>query len=112
MKTILAAIAALSFAASASAATGDNPFAKDSTVLRLDGIDLSTADGQQRLAIRMDQAARTVCGDRLASVHLALDEQARDCRAHVVAQIRNQIEFRHVDSGLAANGSTVRMASR
>lgn len=108
MKTGFAALAALSLLASASAAMAENPFAKDSTVLQLKGIDLSTADGQQRLAIRMDQAARTVCGERLASVHIALEEQARSCRAQVVADIRNQIETR---SAAAAGGSKVQLAS-
>lgn len=109
MKTGFAALAALSLAASASAAMAENPFAKDKTVLQLKGIDLSTAEGQQRLAIRMDDAARTVCGDRLAAVHLALDEQARACRTQVVADIRNQIEQRH---DMASRASTLQFASR
>jgi len=94
MKIGLLALAAIGLATSASAATTDNPFAEEKTMLRLDGLDLSTADGQQRLAIRMDQAARTVCGDRLASVHLALGERERECRTAVVADIRTQIEAR------------------
>ena len=111
MKVVLAALAVLSFATAASAATDENPFAKDKTLLQLRGIDLSTPDGQQRLAIRMDQAAREVCGDRMASVHLALDEQARTCRAEVIADIRGQIESR--GNGLAMAGrSKVRLASR
>ncbi len=108
MKTVFAVLAALSFAASASANTDDNPFAKSKAVLQLRGIDLSTADGQQRLAIRMDQAARAVCGDRLASIHLALDEQARTCRAEVIADIRSRIETRH---DAMAGGSQVQLAS-
>lgn len=109
MKTAFAALAALSLILPASAALADSPFAKDSTTLQLKGIDLSTADGQQRLAIRMDQAARTVCGERLASVHLALEEQARDCRAQVIADIRNQIEGRQA---AAAPKSGIMLASR
>ena len=108
MKTVLAALAALSFASAACAATGDNPLAKDSTVLRLNGIDLATADGQQRLAIRTDQAAREVCGDHLATIHLALEEQARACRAEVAANIRRQIETR---TAARANGATVKLAA-
>ena len=107
MKTAFAALAALSLAAPAFAATTENPFAKDETILRLDGIDLSTPQGQRSLAIRMDQAARTVCGDRLATVHLALNEQARECRAEVVADIRNQIEARQA----SAAGTRVQLAS-
>lgn len=94
MKAVLAALAVLSFATPAFAAADENPFAKDQTLLQLRGIDLSTAAGQQRLAIRMDQAAREVCGDRLAAVHLALEEQSRTCRAEVIADIRGQIEAR------------------
>ncbi|MET0588122.1 MAG: UrcA family protein [Novosphingobium sp.] len=107
MKTAFAALAVLSLATPAVAAS-ENPLAQDETVLRLDGIDLSTADGQQRLAIRMDAAARTVCGDRLATVHLALNEQARACRAEVVADIRNKIEARQAS---AAGSSRVQLAS-
>jgi UrcA family protein len=117
MKTIFAAIAALSFAASAGAAptthsagnsAGENPFARDTAVLQLQGLDLATADGQQRLAIRMDTAARAVCGDRLASVHLDLEEKARACRTEVVADIRSQIEARHA---AATRASGVQVAS-
>jgi UrcA family protein len=57
----------------------------------------------------MDAAARTVCGDRLASVHLAVDAQARECRANVIADIRNQIEARQAAT---TTGSRVQLASR
>jgi UrcA family protein len=105
MKIASMALAAfgLAVATSASAAGTENPFAKDATVLQLKGLDLSTADGQQRLAIRMDSAARTVCGDRLASVHLALSDQARGCRAQVIADIRSQIEARHASVSATPN---------
>lgn len=95
--------------ASVPAAASDNPFAKDQAVLRLSGLDLTTVEGQQRLAIRMDEAARAVCGDRLSTVHLALSERARDCRAEVIADIRAQIEAR---SELAANGSQARSSNQ
>lgn len=94
MKIGLAAFAALAFATSASAATPENPFAKDQTVLNLRDLDLSTAEGQQRLAIRLDQAAATVCGTGAASLHLALEAQAQECRTAVVADVRSQIEAR------------------
>jgi UrcA family protein len=94
MKTGLVALAALAFATPALASTADNPFAADKTILNLKGLDLSTADGQERLAIRMDQAARAVCGDRVAAVHLALEAQAQECRAAVVADVRSQVEAR------------------
>ena len=99
MKIGLAALAALAFATSASAAPTENPFAKDKTVLQLSGLDLSTPEGQQRLAIRMDEAARSVCGDRLATVHLDLAAKSRECRAAVVADVRSQIETRTADAG-------------
>jgi UrcA family protein len=107
MKIGLAAFAAFAFATSASAAT-DNPFAQDRAILNLKGLDLSTADGQQRLAIRMDQAARAVCGDHMAGVHLALEAKAQECRAAVVADVRAQIEGRLAS---AATNPSVRFAS-
>lgn len=106
MKFALVALATVALATSASAATPENPFAKDQAILNLSDLNLSTADGQQRLAIRMDQAARAVCGDNVASVHLALESKARDCRTSVVADIRAQIETR-----MAANGTSARFAS-
>lgn len=89
------------------AAATDNPFAKDEAVLHLSGLDLSTVEGQQRLAIRMDKAARTVCGDRLSSVHLELGARARECRTAVLADIRAQIESR---MAVAAEASTTQLA--
>jgi len=106
MKIGLVALATFAFATSASAATADNPFAQDKAILDLKGLDLSSAEGQQRLAIRMDQAATAVCGDRVASVHLALEAQARECRAAVVADVRAQIEAR-----LAMAAAPVRVAA-
>lgn len=109
MKKGLLVLAACALATSASAATTtDNPFARDKTTLRLDGLDLSTAQGQQDLSIRMDQAARSVCGDRVASVHLALGQRARDCRTAVIADIRTQIESRVA----AAKLSQTQLASK
>ena len=107
MKIGLVALAALASATSAYAATNtDNPFAQSQAVLDLKGLDLSTADGQQRLVIRMDQAARAVCGDRMAA-HLALEAKAQKCRAAVVADTRLRIEARVAS---AASKSPVRLA--
>ena len=106
MKAGLLALAICAMATSATAATSTDPFVQDKAVLRLDGLDLATVDGQQRLAIRMDAAARAVCGDRLASVHLAAAESARECRTAVISDIRQQIETR-----MAANTSKVKLAS-
>jgi UrcA family protein len=68
--------------------------AKDQAILNLQGIDLASAEGQQRLAIRMDQAARAVCGENLANVHLAAEAKAQACRTAVIADVRSQIESR------------------
>lgn len=103
MKIGLAALAALAFATSASAnTTTENPLAQDSAILTLKGLDLSTADGQQRLAIRVDQAARAVCGERLANVHLSLEAKSQECRAAVIADVRSQIEARTAMAPAAA----------
>lgn len=107
---MLVAFATLAFATSASAATtAENPFAQDKAILNLKGLDLASADGQQRLAIRMDNAARAVCGDRVASVHLALEAQAQDCRAAVLADVRAQLESR---LARASANTSVRLAAR
>lgn len=95
MKTSLLALATFAFTLSASGAVAaENPFAKDQAVLKLQDLDLATADGQQRLAIRVDQAARAVCGERLSGVHLALEAKAQECRTAVAADVRAQIEAR------------------
>ena len=87
------ATVALALSATGAAAT-ENPFAKDRAILNLADLDLSTADGQQRLAIRVDQAARAVCGDRLSNVHLAAEAKTQECRTSVAADVRAQIEQR------------------
>lgn len=91
MKIGAAALVAILLATPAFAATGDNPFSADSVVLDLRGINLASVDGQQRLAIRMDQAASAVCGEGMSSIHLALGAQARACHADVIADIRSRI---------------------
>ncbi|WP_293876089.1 MULTISPECIES: UrcA family protein [unclassified Sphingomonas] len=97
MKMVFAAVAALSLGSAAVASDGPaarSPFGKPSAVVTLQGIDLATADGQQRLAIRVDQAARTICGQNLATIHLDLEARARACRADVAEQVRARIETR------------------
>jgi UrcA family protein len=91
MKIGLAAFAAILAASPAVAASSANPFSADTAVLNLRGIDLTSVEGQQRLAIRMDQAANAVCGEGMSSIHLALASQARECRADVIAGIRTRI---------------------
>ena len=110
MKKGLLVVAACCMASSAWAATGDpvasDPFVQQAADLRLDGIDFTTVEGQNRLAIRMDDAARAVCGDGLASVHLAVAAEARQCQAAVKEDIRLQIEQR-----MASSDAQVRVAS-
>lgn len=108
MKKGLMVLGVCALLTSVSAAATENPFARDETILRLDGLDLSTVGGQQRLAIRMDQAARAVCGDRLSSVHLAADAKAQECRTAVIADIGKQIEARMAK---AQKTSGIRFAS-
>ena len=109
MKLRLLGLATIAFATAASgAAAAENPFAKDKEVLNLQDLDLSTADGQQRLAIRVDQAARAVCGDRVSNVHLAMEAKAQDCRVAVAADVRAQIEQR---LARASSTSTTQVAA-
>lgn len=101
----LLVLGACALVTSVSAAASD-PFVKDQAVLQLDGIDLSTVDGQQRLAIRMDRAARDVCGDGMESIHLSAAAAARECRTAVREDIRQQIETR-----LASKSAGTQLAS-
>ena len=110
MKIALMALASFGFATAASAApatSGDNPFARDEAVLQLSGLDLATADGQQRLAVRMDQAARAVCGEALDRIHLSLERKSQECRAAVKADIRSRIEAR---TAVASTASATQLA--
>ena len=107
---ILAALAAIGAVPSVCAASTENPLAKDQVVLSLRDLDLATVSGQRALAIRMDQAARAVCGDRLATVHLALEEQSRACQADVKADLRARIEVRTADAG--SSPQPIEVASR
>lgn len=91
MKLALAACAAILAASPVVAAPSANPFSADTAVLNLRGIDLTSVEGQQRLAIRMDHVASAVCGEGMSSVHLALGAQARGCRDDVIAGIRTRI---------------------
>lgn len=109
MKTALVALAILAFATSATTATANaNPFAQAKALLKLQDLDLATAEGQTRLAIRVDQAARAVCGDRLSGLHLAVEAKAQGCRVAVASDVRAQIEARLAKASAA---SAVRIAS-
>ena len=111
MKIGIAALAAIMVAAPSYAASSDNPFSADSVVLDLHGIDLTSVDGQQRLAIRMDQAANAVCGEGMSSIHLGLGEQARACHADVIADIRSRIAAATA-TALADTAKVTQLASR
>ena len=104
MKIGLAALAAFVAASPALSAPVQDPLSATSAVLDLRGLDLSTVEGQQRLAIRMDQVAGVVCGQDLSRIHLALEAQARQCRADVFADIRSRIA-----TATAARGSSGRV---
>lgn len=108
MKIGIAALAAFALGSAAFAGTSDNAFGKDSAVLSLSGLNLATAEGQQRLAIRVDQAARAVCGESLATIHADLEARARDCRADVAEQVRSQIDAR---TAAASPARSVQLAS-
>lgn len=105
LKTGFAALAVCALASPALANMPQDPFAQDQATLRLDGLDLATVDGQRRLAIRMDAAARAVCGDRLDTVHPRANARAQECRTEVLARTRDQLEAR-----LASRDRAVKLA--
>ncbi|MEW9857064.1 UrcA family protein [Novosphingobium sp. M1R2S20] len=107
MKFGLMAFAAAALVPVGVASATENPFAKDEAILELKGLDLTTPQGQQRLAVRMDRAARAVCGENLATIHLAAEANARECRAAVLANVRAKIEAR---SALASTSSRTQVA--
>ncbi|MDB5684568.1 MAG: UrcA family protein [Sphingomonas bacterium] len=79
-----------------------NPLAAEKAVVNLAGLDLATASGQNRLAMRLDQAAADVCGRQLAEIHLAVAAKGRACRTEVVAEARAKIEARFARNELKA----------
>ena len=105
LKVAVAVLAAV--ASVASAAEPRSSLAKDQVVLDLRHLDLATVEGQRGLAIRMDQAERAVCGDRLDTIHLDLERQSRTCRAEVAADIRSRIEARTADAGHVPRPATL-----
>ncbi len=100
LKASIAALAASIIAATpVYAASPSSPLVEDSVVLKLGNLDLATVDGQRQLSIRMNQAARRVCGDRLSNIHLSLEARSRECKAEVVADIRSRIEQQVAHAG-------------
>ncbi|MHC9419936.1 UrcA family protein [Sphingomonas citri] len=110
MKIGLAACAAFLMATPALAAPGADPLSAESSVLNLRGIDLTSVEGQQRLAIRMDRVADTVCGQGMSSVHLALAAQARECRADVLSDMRSRVAA--AASAARESGGATQLAMR
>lgn len=100
LKAACAALAACMITTGSYAAPLANPLAKPSASVKIAGLDLATPQGQRTLSIRMDQAARDVCGNRLDTIHLAVGAQSRECQADVKADIRSRIEQR---TAVAAN---------
>ena len=97
------------------AGTTDTGFGKPSATLSLAGLDLATADGQQRLATRVDQAARAVCGESLATIHPDLEARARACRAgsrRDPASVADPARARHPDRARRAIARTRRASAR
>lgn len=107
MRIAFAALAAATVMAPARSAEPVNPLAATSVVLGIKDLDLASVDGQRRLAIRIDNAARAVCGDRVATIHLALAEQSRACQSDVTADIRSRIEMRTAGTARAASGTLI-----
>ena len=96
--------AALLAAALATAAVGAsaNPFVQDKAQVRLADLDLATLAGQRSLAIRLQNAADAVCGGaEVATIHLALGAQARECREAVIADAKARIDGRKAATGAA-----------
>ena len=77
-----------------------NPLAAENAVVSLADLDLATASGQNRLAVRLHQAAAEVCGRQLAEIHLAVEAKGRACRSEVVAEARTKIEARLAHNNL------------
>ena len=67
-----------------------------------------TASDPPARAIRVDQAARAVCGESLATLHADLEARARACRADVAEQVRAKIEARTAD---ATRRNSIQLAS-
>jgi UrcA family protein len=105
LSVIVAVLAAMPILSAASA----NPFSADSVVLNLRGLDLTSVDGQQRLAIRVGQAADTVCGTGMSSIHLALGAQAQACRSDVIANVHARIA---AATARAETGKAAQLAMR
>ena len=107
MRKIVAATLALAMMPFAAHAQSANPLVQERVVLNLADLDLATVDGQQSLSIRLDQAARAVCGENMERIHLALAEQSRACQAEVVANARARIDERLAHAKI----KSVRLAS-
>lgn len=65
--------------------------ATESVTTHIGDLDLSTADGQRVLTTRLNRAAKTVCSTGIYRIHLAMDRNAAECRAEVIADARARV---------------------
>jgi UrcA family protein len=79
--------------------------AQNVSIVQTGDLDLTTEAGRQALDHRLIVAAREVCGNA-SDVDLVGQNQARACRAEVLATARN-----HSDQ-LAARNSSIQLAAR
>lgn len=93
MIRMLAVLATAALTVPAGAALAD-PFVKSEAAFHYDDLNLASADGQVRLASRLDHAARDVCGRGMDRVHPMLAQQAQSCRNEVIAAAREKIDQR------------------
>jgi UrcA family protein len=93
MTRMLAVLATAALVVPAGTALAD-PFAKNEAAFHYADLNLASADGQVRLASRLDQAARDVCGRGMDRVHPMLAQQAEACRNEVIAAAREKIDLR------------------
>lgn len=93
MTRMLAVLATALLAVPAGTALAD-PFVQNEAAISYADLNLDSADGQVRLASRLDQVARDVCGRGMDRVHPMLAQQAQTCRNEVVAAAREKIDLR------------------
>ena len=77
------------------------------SIVKTADLDLSGADGQRQLSIRIAQAAREVCGD-VSDVDLEGKNAARHCVADTIAAAASQ---REQLLAAARSGTPIRIAS-
>ena len=97
MKKTFAVIAALGLALPVAPLAAQ----QQSVTVEYEDLDLSTPEGQQTLDMRINDAARAVCGaDQQMSGTRIRDRQTRTCVANAKKQVKSQIAARIGDSQL------------